>query len=185
MSGGAGREEYDWKKDKLMIFYSILLLLQIVASAYYYNSMESRASIYLGWLTLVGGLLLASLGWQQMKNEGGAPEGESPLRTTELLDTGIYSVVRHPQYLGFMMAVPALMLLSQHWLSAALGFPGGLLFYVDVRKADGMLLERFGEDYRRYMEDVPGLNIIVGVIRKILEERSSVTAQVSKVDPRQ
>jgi len=173
MSGGPDRGDYDWKKDKFMVLYSLLLLIQIVASAYYYNSMGNRASVHLGWLTLVGGLLLASMGWQELKKEGGAPEGESPLRSTELVNTGIYSVVRHPQYLGFMMVVPALMLLSQHWLSVAMGVPGGLLFYMDVRKADGMLLEKFGEEYRRYMGDVPGLNLVVGIIRKLTRGRET------------
>ena len=173
MSGGADREDYDWKKDRLMVLYSLLLLIQIVSSAYYYNNMGNRASVYLGWLTLVGGLLLASMGWQELKKEGGAPEGESPLRSTELVNTGIYSVVRHPQYLGFMMVVPALMLLSQHWLSVTMGIPGGLLFYMDVRKADGMLLEKFGEEYHRYMGDVPGLNLFVGIIRKLTRGRET------------
>lgn len=167
MSRETIRGEYDWRKDRFMILYSLLLLLQIIASAHYYNSMGDRASVYLGWLTIFGGLLLASLGYQELKRAGGAPEGQSPLRTTELVETGIYSVVRHPQYLGFMMVVPALVLLSQHWVSAVLGATGGLLFYMDVRKADGMLVERFGEDYLRYMQDVPGLNLIAGVIRKL------------------
>ena len=167
MSGGADRWVYDWKKDKFMVLYSLLLLIQIVSSAYYYNSMGNKVSVYLGWSTLVGGLLLASLGWQELKEEGGAPEGESPLRSTELVVTGIYSVVRHPQYLGFMMVVPALMLLSQHWLSVAMGVPGGLLFYMDVRKADGMLLEKFGEEYRIFMGEVPGLNLVEGIILRL------------------
>jgi len=165
MSEGTGQEDYDWKKDKYMVFYSLLLLLQFVASAYYYNSMGSITAVYLGWLTIIGSILLATMGWQQLKKEGRELEGASPLMSTELVDTGIYSVVRHPQYLGFLMVVPALMLLSQHWLSVVLGVPGSLLFYMDVRKADRMLSEKFGEDYRKYMEDVPGLNLIAGVLR--------------------
>ena len=164
MSEGTVGEEYDWKKDKFMILYSTLLLLQFLASSYYYNSAGNRTAVILGWLTIVLSTLLSSMGWQQMKKEGGAPEGESPIRSTELVDTGIYSVVRHPQYLGFLLVVPALMLLSQYWLSVALGLPGGIFFYMDVRKADGMLLDKFGEDYRRYMEEVPGLNILAGIL---------------------
>jgi len=54
-----------------------------------------------------------------------------------------------------------------------MGVPGGLLFYMDVRKADGMLLEKFGEDHRRYMRDVPGLNLVVGIIRKLSRGRET------------
>jgi protein-S-isoprenylcysteine O-methyltransferase Ste14 len=167
MSEGRGREEYDWNKDRFMILYSALLMLQIIASAYHYNSTGNRISIYLGWLTIFGSLLLASSGYQELKRAGGAPDEQSPLRTTVLVETGVYSVVRHPQYLGFLMVVPALMLLSQHLLSFVLGVSGGLLFYMDVRKADGMLVERFGEEYLRYTEEVPGLNLIAGIIRKL------------------
>lgn len=67
--------------------------------------------------------------------------------TTTLVDTGIYSVVRHLQYLGFLMFIPVLVLLSQHWLSAALGIPAGLLFYRDVVKEEQGNITKFGEEY--------------------------------------
>ena len=60
--------------------------------------MRIGIAVNLGWLTIIFGIVVASMGWQELKKMGQAPEGGSPLRTTVLVDTGIYSVVRHPQY---------------------------------------------------------------------------------------
>ena len=165
MSDGVDPWEFDWKRDKCMLTYTALGLLQIAVSSFYYNHMRIGIAANLGWLTMIAGIVLASMGWQELKKMGQAPEGGSPLRTTVLVDTGIYSVVRHPQYLGFLMFIPALVLLSQHWLSAALGISWGLLFYRDILKEERGNATKFGEEYVVYMERVPGLNPVTGILR--------------------
>lgn len=165
MSGDTEPIEYDWRRDKFMLAYTALGLLQIVVSGYHYNHMRIGIAVNLGWLTMIAGIAVASMGWQELKKRGQAPEGGSPLRTTNLVDTGIYSIVRHPQYLGFLMFVPALVLLSQHWLSAALGTSWGLLFYRDILKEEQWNIAKFGEEYVGYMERMPGLNPITGIFR--------------------
>lgn len=158
-------EMFDWKRDKFMLAYTALGLLQIAVSGIHYDHMRIGIAVNLGWLTMIAGISVASMGWQELKKMGRAPGGGSPLRTTVLVDTGIYSVVRHPQYLGFLMFIPALVLLSQHWLSAALGISWGLLFYRDILKEEQGNVTKFGEEYVGYMERVPGLNPIAGFLR--------------------
>jgi protein-S-isoprenylcysteine O-methyltransferase Ste14 len=158
-------EKFVWERDKLMLVYTVLGLLQIVVSGLHYNHMNIGISVNLGWLTMIIGIVIASMGWQELKKMGRAPEGCSPLRTTNLVDTGIYSVVRHPQYLGFLMFVPALVLISQHWLSAILGISWGLLFYRDILKEEKGNITKFGEEYAVYMGRVPGLNPAIGIIK--------------------
>jgi protein-S-isoprenylcysteine O-methyltransferase Ste14 len=53
----------------------------------------------------------------EFRKKGGAPKGESIVHTTVLIDSGVYPAVRHPQYLGFMLFILALVLMFQHWLS--------------------------------------------------------------------
>jgi len=67
----------------------------------------------------------------------------------------------------------ASILISQHWLSAIIGIPIAVWLHTEyLPKEEKGLLIRFGDDYRRYMEKVPRLNPIVGLIRLLRERRS-------------
>jgi protein-S-isoprenylcysteine O-methyltransferase Ste14 len=55
------------------------------------------------------------------RKKGGVVKGQSYMKTTELVDTGVYSIVRHPQYLAGLLLIIALMLVTQHWLSIIAG----------------------------------------------------------------
>jgi protein-S-isoprenylcysteine O-methyltransferase Ste14 len=103
---------------------------------------------------------------------GGAAKGKAFVRTTRLVDTGIYAVVRHPQYLGGILAIFfATPLLYQHWLFIVLGIPGTILVYLGARQEDRRLIAKFGGDYNIYMHKVPRMDIFTGFIR--LARRSS------------
>jgi protein-S-isoprenylcysteine O-methyltransferase Ste14 len=101
----------------------------------------------------------------------GAPKGKSIVYTTVLVDTGVYAVVRHPQYLGFMLFVFALVLMSQHWFSVLSGVVGSALFYKDVVREEQMSIKKFGADYRLYMERVPRMNFLLGILRLLQRRR--------------
>ena len=86
------------------------------------------------------------------------------MHTTILVDSGIYAVVRHPQYFAGILISLALVLMSQHWLTAFLMVPVVVGTYIDSLRADERLIEKFGNDYKRYMKRVAGLNPLVGII---------------------
>jgi len=68
---------------------------------------------------------------------------------------GVLGMVRHPVYLGEMLLYLGLLLLNVS-LSAALVWAAGVIFlYYISRYEEKLLLSRFGEEYRRYMKDVP------------------------------
>ena len=52
------------------------------------------------------------------------------------MNTGIYSIVRHPQYITFIIWSIAGMLLFQHWIVTIIGIPIIPLTYIDLIKAD-------------------------------------------------
>lgn len=131
----------------------------------FYNYYKLDFLVYAGWILLVFSIVIIFLAGGEFRKKGGALEGESIVRTTVLVDSGVYAVVRHPQYLGFMSIVISLVLMSQHWLSVVSGVVGSALFYIDVRREEQNNIMKFGEDYRRYMQKVPGLNIPIGFLR--------------------
>jgi protein-S-isoprenylcysteine O-methyltransferase Ste14 len=99
--------------------------------------------------------------------KGGVPKGQSYMKTTVLVEDGLYGIVRHPQYLAGILLNLALILISQHWLIAVLGFPAMILMYIDLKKADQLAIEKFGDAYREYMDRVPQINFILGILRQI------------------
>jgi protein-S-isoprenylcysteine O-methyltransferase Ste14 len=83
----------------------------------------------------------------------------------------VYAVVRHPLYLGWLLAYPAAMLVSQHWLIVVLGAIGMASIEAITRLADRELSAKFGPEYERYMEQVPRLNMLWGLAKKLGRER--------------
>jgi protein-S-isoprenylcysteine O-methyltransferase Ste14 len=68
---------------------------------------------------------------------------------------------------AWLLMCIGLMLITQHWISVALGIPAMALVHLDLVKADRRLVAKFGDAYRRYMERVPRVNFVVGIIRLI------------------
>ena len=156
---------YSWKRDPLLWAYSVLMFLPIIMVFVFYNYYMLDFLVYAGWILLVFSVVIIFLAGGEFRKKGRAPKGESIVHTTVVVDSGIYGVVRHPQYLGFIMFVFALVLMSQHWLSVFSGIMGSILFYRDILREEQMSIEKFGDYYKRYIRRVPRMNLILGVIR--------------------
>lgn len=144
---------------------ALFTLTQIVLSFVLYNRAGSDAVRNAGWGILMISALFGWLPIFTLRARGGVEKGKSYVQTTRLVTSGIYAVVRHPQFLAGMLLNVALPLVVQHWLVAALAVPPFVLTLLDARLADRAALEKFGEDYKRYMEEVPRLNFLLGIAR--------------------
>ncbi len=120
----------------------------------------------IAWVVWAGGMVLVMAPIVMFPRRGGVPKGKSFVSTTRLVDTGIYAVVRHPQYTGGIYAIfLANFLANPHWLFGVLGAAGVATVYLSCREEDKALIEKFGDDYKGYIRRVPGMNFIVGIIR--------------------
>jgi len=79
-----------------------------------------------------------------------------------LVTNGIYGYVRHPMYTAFWLWAIAQALLLPNWVAgfaAIVGF--GMLFFGRLPREEQLMLETFGDDYRKYMARtyrlVPGI----------------------------
>jgi protein-S-isoprenylcysteine O-methyltransferase Ste14 len=137
-----------------------LVLTGVLETAFY------LPAFIIGWIVWAVGMVLVMAPIITFPRRGGVARGKSFVRTTKLVDTGIYSVVRHPQYLGGIFAVfLATLLLYPHWLFVVLGVPGALILYFSTIWEEKRLIKQFGDDYIAYMKRVPRMNIILGIIR--------------------
>ena len=126
----------------------------------------------LGWVVWAVGMVLVMAPIVMFPRRGGVLKGKSFVHTTRLVDTGIYDVVRHPQYLGGILTIfLATPLFYPHWLFVVLGIPGVVILYWSTKSEEQRLIERFGDDYQSYMQRVPRMNILLGMFRLILTKK--------------
>lgn len=151
----------------LMSSEGVTYVAQFVLCIFCYNHLGLRWSLYLGWGLLALATVLAWRSRVDLQTKGGSSEGESWMRTRTVVATGVYGLVRHPMYLSFLWMSFSLILLSQHWLNAVLGAIFMGLLYNDMRREEQSNLAVFRDDYQRYMDRVPRVNLLAGLIRHV------------------
>ncbi len=145
----------------------VLTVAQITL-AFFLRQPGSEALEWAGWICLWTSAIFGWLPIITFRRKGSVAKGKSYIKTTVLVDTGIYAIVRHPQMgAAWMLICIGLMLITRHWSSVALGVPAMVLAYLDLLKADQSCIEKFGDAYRRYMERVPRVNFLAGIIRLV------------------
>ena len=64
-----------------------------------------------------------------------------------------------------------IILISQHWIIVIIGITVIVFNFFDALRADQELIKKFGKQYFDYMNIVPRLNFISGIIRLIKRMR--------------
>jgi len=137
---------------------------------FYFNHGENFILKISGIILLIFSVFLAWLTVYMFRKEGGVVKGESFVKTTKLVDSGIYSIVRHPQYLSGILLGFSFVLISQHWLVLILAIPFMFIFYIAALDEDRHCIREFGESYREYIKVVPRINLISGIARYLLSK---------------
>lgn len=173
-SGGKKIKKIDLKIVLPSIITSILIIVQIglgIILLPQVNQLQILAYIGVGFY-IFSGLIFGMLPILEFQKKGRVKMGKSYIHTTRLVDTGIYSIVRHPQYITFIIWSFSAMLLFQHWIVVILGIPIILLTYIDLLNADKEGIIKFGDDYRNYMKRVPRSNFLLGFIRILIDKNN-------------
>lgn len=161
---------------KLIISGSIITIAavgQIILAIVLYNPEGNSLLINIGWCVL---MLSALFGWLPIFTfrRMGAVKGRSYIHTTVLVDRGVYGIVRHPQYLAGVLISVALPMISQHWLVAVLGLFAAVIYYLNTYDEEKGCIEKFGDKYKQYMQTVPRMNFVIGMIRAIRRSREEL-----------
>jgi protein-S-isoprenylcysteine O-methyltransferase Ste14 len=161
------KKSHSWINIIPSIFASLLFISQIIIGLYLLSEVtQIKILAYVGvGLYVFSGIVFGMIPTFEFRKKGEVKKGKSYIHTTKLVDTGIYSIVRHPQYVTFMLWAIAGMLLFQHWIVILLGIPVIPLTYIDLVKADKDAIKKFGDDYKQYMQKVPRANFLLGIIR--------------------
>jgi len=165
---------FSWVDFVPVTLSSVLFISQIIVGIYLVSDVSQiQILAYIGvGLYVLSGLVFGALPVIEFRKRGRVRKGKSYVHTTKLVDTGVYSIVRHPQYVTFILWAIAGMLLFQHWIIILLGIPIIPLTYIDLIRADKDGIEKFGDDYEAYMKKVPRANFLVGIIRWLKRRKS-------------
>jgi len=96
-------------------------------------------------LFFMGGLLVL-LGWSKIYNAGG-----------KLVTDGVYKYVRHPQYLGILLATLGMIVFQFSPISAMLWPVLVIIYYRLAKREEKEREDKCGEEYREYRRNVPML----------------------------
>lgn len=118
---------------------------------------------YAGGALLILSPIFIFLPFIQLPRLGGS-EGKTYMQTTSLVQHGLYAIVRHPQYLGYMLLVFGFSLLLQRWYGYLLASLSILGFYFQAGEEDLELARRFGPEFYTYRERVPQFNLFTGLL---------------------
>ena len=71
----------------------------------------------------------------------------------KLITHGVYARVRHPMYTAFWLWAIAQALLLPNWIAGLSGLIGfGILYILRVGPEEQLMIDRFGDEYRDYMQ---------------------------------
>ena len=169
----------DWKSSVhglhphlLAWIWSVLLLLQMGLAFFVFREPRLPGLSIFGCAIWALGIVFAILPIFTLRTRGGVLEGKSYMQTTVLVETGIYAIVRHPQSgtAGILFNL-ALALIGQHWLLVVLAVVGMVLLYIDLFRVDEACIGKFGQEYVRYMQRVPRVNFLGGILRLLTRPR--------------
>lgn len=143
-----------------------LTVLQIGLCIFRSNPGGMAAVRYAGYVLWAAGVVFAVLPIFELKRRGRVREGESYMKTTTLVTSGVYSLVRHPQGgLAWLLMNLAVILVGQTWSITVLGATSMILVYLDAHKTDQYCIQKFGDEYVQYIETVPRVNALSGAMR--------------------
>lgn len=156
-----------WELSWSVLGISVLVVAQYILAFFVLKMPGLKALQILGWGIWALSVYFGFAPIFILRKYGGVTSGKSYVHTTKLVDTSLYAIVRHPQYLSGVLFNLALMLLAQHWLVILIGAVSMFLICQTIRDADREGLEKFGEIYRDYMKRVPQMNFLLGIFRLI------------------
>ena len=163
-----------WKLSWSALGMSVLIVVQYILAFFVLKLPGLKALQMLGWGIWVLSVVFGFAPIFILRKHGGVASGKSYVHTTKLVDTSLYAIVRHPQYLSGILFNLALMLLAQHWLVISIGVVSMILVYQAIRDADREGLAKFGKPYQDYMKQVPQVNFLLGIFRLSRKTRAGI-----------
>ena len=96
------------------------------------------------WAVIIGGLVIMGKGWKQIHKANG-----------EMVTSGLYRLVRHPQYSGLFLIMVGLLIQWPTIITAAMWPILMLMYYRLARREEREMEMKFEPKYTEYKQRVP------------------------------
>jgi protein-S-isoprenylcysteine O-methyltransferase Ste14 len=133
----------------------VLLIIQYGLACFFEKMVLIKGLDYIAWGIWAVAVVLLFLPIIYLRHKGKVQTGSSYVATEVLVDTGIYAIIRHPQYLGWMLMYFVTFLFNPRWEIAIVGMIGVACMYVITKQEEEILIKKFGISYSVYVQSVP------------------------------
>lgn len=141
------------KDNIIMVILGITFFLNIIVMNLYPSIVKEL--IVVGWVILGIGALFVVFSIVTLRRKG----------ISKIIDSGVYSIVRHPMYVGGMVMFFSHIFFGQNLIVVISTIIAIVCCYLIILSGDQRNIEKFGDDYKRYMQKVPRMNVLLGIIR--------------------
>lgn len=143
----------------LMVILGVVFLLNIIIINLFPPTIQEL--VVVGCTILGIGALFFILSVYTLRRKG----------ISNVVDSGIYGIVRHPMYLGGIVMFFSHIFLGQNWIVTISTILGITCCYLIMLSEDQRNIEKFGEKYRLYMQSVPRMNLLLGIVKSLMRRR--------------
>jgi protein-S-isoprenylcysteine O-methyltransferase Ste14 len=141
-------------KDNILLFIvGVVFFLNIIAINLFPSGIEEL--VVVGYVIFGIGAFFYVLSALTLRIKG----------ISNIVDSGIYGIIRHPMYLGAMIMFFSHIFFGQNLMVAISTTVAIVCCYLIILSEDESDIEKFGDGYKRYMEKVPRINVVLGIIR--------------------
>lgn len=74
-----------------------------------------------------------------------------------VIKTDVYAIIRHPMYFGSILTYLAFVIISASVIALVIFFVVVIFYYYLCRYEENLLIEKLGDEYKKYMTKVPML----------------------------
>jgi|ERR1035437_55099 protein-S-isoprenylcysteine O-methyltransferase Ste14 len=158
-------------------------ILVVLAIVYLAAGVHWGGLFFAGWAVFLVGIALRLAALHQL---GAMYSLNVDIRPQHQLVTGgVYSIVRHPLYVAYVIDTLGIVVFLQHWYFWPVVATSIVGWAIRVPGEDRALAEIFGAEYDDYRIRVPGVNILLGVsrwARRAWRERATDQLHVDSVE---
>lgn len=145
--------------------WGIFLLLEIFSGEFFRNYNAFFPLKILGFSFLLLAIIFIPIPLILFPRKRDEKKHEHFFDVPQVINTGIYGVVRHPQYLGWVFIIIGLFCIRQEFVGAFFGILGLVFLNYCAILEERSLMRKFGEEYKIYRSSVPRWNLILGIYR--------------------
>ena len=149
-----------------------VFILTIIVDIYFLKISNNFSQLLSLWIRIPLGLIIifiggvfAIRGLKIVFNE----TREEP----RVIKEGVFGIVRHPIYLGSILTYLGFLVFSMSIIGVAVWLIIVLFYYFISIYEEKLLLQKFGNEYRNYMEKVPMMNVFLGLARLVRRKKKA------------